>query len=426
MESNNRARLSSFLNNRRALIIISVLLAVITWLAISINESPEVERTVKGVRVQVDESLPSQLGYQAFGADNLTVDVTVRGKRYEVGDNVLSANDIRVVAVTSYVDAPGQYTLQLRATAKDPNANYTIISKSRDFAEVYFDTPKVKDIALEPVVNRSSRLLESNEYMTADPVLSRKKLTLYGPTTEIDKIEHAYAVVSTDGHLRKPETQQASIRFADKGGNTVRRYIQNRTGPVTLTIPVYRKTRMPVSVDFSNVPSAYTDELPGFKISPASIDVGVDPTKLRDMDSISLGTIDFSRLTTGTNTFTFSSSDITDGIPLKKEQTYTVTVNVEDMTTREVTLDLSRTRFQNVPAGYQVSRPNTSITLTLVGPAEDLQKVKASDLSAVADLKNVNLTEGENDIPLRILVNSDTCWSYGTHTAAVTAKKSVN
>ena len=148
MESNNRARLSSFLNNRRALIIISVLLAVITWLAISINESPEVERTVKGVRVQVDESLPSQLGYQAFGADNLTVDVTVRGKRYEVGDNVLSANDIRVVAVTSYVDAPGQYTLQLRATAKDPNANYTIISKSRDFAEVYFDTPKVKDIAL--------------------------------------------------------------------------------------------------------------------------------------------------------------------------------------------------------------------------------------------------------------------------------------
>lgn len=48
MESNNRARLSSFLNNRRALIIISVLLAVITWLAISINESPEVERTVKG------------------------------------------------------------------------------------------------------------------------------------------------------------------------------------------------------------------------------------------------------------------------------------------------------------------------------------------------------------------------------------------
>ena len=60
MASNNRSRLSQVLSNRRSLIIISVILALITWLAISINESPVVERTIKDVRVQVDESLPKQ------------------------------------------------------------------------------------------------------------------------------------------------------------------------------------------------------------------------------------------------------------------------------------------------------------------------------------------------------------------------------
>ena len=124
--TNKRARVSTLLGNTRTMAVIAFLLALVIWLAVSINESPVVERVVRDVKVEVDESMPSQLGYEAFGADNLYVDVTVSGKRYEVGDNVLTADDLTVTAVTTSVDSPGKYTLQLRAAAKDDNPDFRI------------------------------------------------------------------------------------------------------------------------------------------------------------------------------------------------------------------------------------------------------------------------------------------------------------
>jgi len=424
MASNNRSRLSQVLSNRRSLIIISVILALITWLAISINESPVVERTIKDVRVQVDESLPKQLGYQAFGADDLRVDVTVSGRRYEIGDNVLSASDIRVVAVTSYVDAPGKYTLQLRASSKKSNADFKIVSKSQDYVDVYFDTPKTTEIELEPVVRRSNPILYSKEYMTEGPVLSRNKLTLYGPQTQIDRLAHAYAIVNTDGMLRHSETQVANLAFVDDKGQPVTYLTNMSPNHVTLTIPVYQKTNMPLSVEFSNVPTAYLKNLPSFSISPSNINIAVDPSKLRDLETISLGTIDFSRLAPGINSFTFHSSDIVDGKPLNNDQTFTVTVKVGEMAQKELSVDLRGMTIRNGPAGFRYAGPkNTAITLTLYGPKKDLDRITAKDIQVVADLRSRDIVAGANDVPLRIVVNSNTCWSFGTHTAVVTAVK---
>ena len=58
-----RARVSTLLGNSRALAVIAFLLAVVIWLAVSVNEAPVVERVVRDVKVEVDESMPSQLGY---------------------------------------------------------------------------------------------------------------------------------------------------------------------------------------------------------------------------------------------------------------------------------------------------------------------------------------------------------------------------
>ncbi len=84
--------------------LVSILVAIVLWLGISMTSSPTVQRVVRGVPVTVDDTIPAQLGYEAFGVENLTVDVTVSGRRYEVGDNVLKADDIQVTAVSANVD----------------------------------------------------------------------------------------------------------------------------------------------------------------------------------------------------------------------------------------------------------------------------------------------------------------------------------
>ena len=69
--TNKRARVSTLLGNTRVMALVAFLLALVIWLAVSINESPVVDRVVRDVKVEVDESMPAQLGYEAFGAENL-------------------------------------------------------------------------------------------------------------------------------------------------------------------------------------------------------------------------------------------------------------------------------------------------------------------------------------------------------------------
>ena len=142
MTSENKFSLYSLLHNNKFLVVISFIIAFIVWITVSLNESPEVERVIENVKVNVDESVPSQLGYKAFGGEDIYIDITVRGKRYLVGDNVLNAEDFDVVALSSKVDKPGRYTLQVKAVPKNAQAGYTIIAKSKDYVEIYFDQPK--------------------------------------------------------------------------------------------------------------------------------------------------------------------------------------------------------------------------------------------------------------------------------------------
>ncbi len=53
--------LQSLLGNNKILLVVSFVLAFAVWLAISLNEAPEIERVVENVKVTIDDNVPSQL-----------------------------------------------------------------------------------------------------------------------------------------------------------------------------------------------------------------------------------------------------------------------------------------------------------------------------------------------------------------------------
>jgi len=426
MASNHRSRLAHLLNNRRWTRVLALVIALITWIAVSMTQSPEVERVVKDVPVDIDESVPSQLGYTAFGADDLHVDVTVFGKRYEVGDNVLTANDITVTANTSSVDSPGKYTLQLRAVSNDSDANYTIVAKSQDYIDVYFDTAKSVDVKLTADVDYDGDLVDEDHYLTRAPILSKEKITVTGPTTQINKLDSVVAYVQSDNNLRSSETLTAKLEYLDDDGNELKYLSSSDEGSVTVTIPVYRKTTLPVSVGFTNVPSAYYVDNPlSVTVSPTEMDVGVDPEKLRSMDSISLGDIDFNELSPGENTFTFTAGDVQDGVALNEDDVYTVVVDTGDVISNTLTLKTSRITFSGGDDDTTYSIDEDSLTITVVGPEEVLDDLKSSDLTAVVDLTDYDPDdEDTHTVAVAITIDDEQCWVYGTYTVTVTAEES--
>lgn len=418
--TNKRARISTLLGNTRTMAVIAFLLAIVIWLAVSINESPVVERVVHDVKVEVDESMPAQLGYEAFGADNLYVDVTVSGKRYEVGDNVLTADDLTVTAVTTSVDSPGKYTLQLRAASKDDNPDYRIVSKSKDTVDVYFDAPKTIDVPVEPVVRSSGNLVDTSKYLTQDPIPSQTSVAVKGPATYVEKISHAYAYADTSGNLRNSETFDATLKIVDDKDNAVSYLTTDAADNITVTVPVYQIVTLPVVVSFSNTPAYYIDKAPKVSISPSTIHVAVDPDKLDGMKRISIGTIDFSEVESGTTNLTLKASDMTEGIPMDSSAEFDVTINTGNLSTRTIEISKPSIKVTNNATDLTVRPSAEPMTVTLIGPEEDLAALTASSITFTADLTGRNIEEGIVRLALTPSVSSETCWCYGSYTCRAT------
>lgn len=422
MESNKKFSLNALLHNQNAVIVISMFLAFLVWLAISLNEAPEVDRVVERVPVVIDDSVPNQLGYEAFGADEIYVDITVRGKRYLVGDNVLTADDFEVTAVTTYVDTPGNYTLQLKATTKDANADYTIVAKSQDFIEVYFDTPKTTEIAVEPnLLCEADELLHSEEYIAGEPFASQEKVTVTGPTTEVDKIVHALATVTTEGDLKTTETLLAELTFVDAFNDAIDYLsVERADSEITVTIPIYKLAELPVTVDFTGSPRYYIENPFTIVCAPIKMDIAVDTVKLESLENISLGSVDFSKLAPGVNTLEFDTSGIVDGIPVNEEQKFTVYVNTGNVTEKIFTLNAKNIGFVGSNEKFGVSLPkDTEITVRVIGPAEELEKISVNDLSASIDISADEIQAGEKTVPVAVQLKNNYCWVYGQYTTAV-------
>jgi YbbR domain-containing protein len=417
--------IGGLLYNRNFLIVLSFIAAICIWIAVSLNASPDISRTIKNVKVTVDDSVPSQLGYKAYGADNLYVDVTVKGKRYLVGNNVLSADDIKVTAVTSYVDAPGAYTLQLKASAAGTKDNFTITGKSEDYIQVYFDKPETKEFQITPVVNCSGDLLYSDDYVNADPVLSSDTIKISGPAAEVDKITSVKATITSEGALKSSETYKATVSITDASGNTPKYLSTNLSkSGVTVTVPVYKRTTLPVSVSFKNSPLYYIDSPLSITAAPSEVNVGIPEAQMSSMTAAAVGTVDFADINAGINTFTFPVSKITGMKITDNIDTVTVNVDASAMTSRLIDITTGDITVKNAASKYKVTVSSADISgIKVIGPYDNISALTADDISAVIDLSGVTLKTGTQKVSMKLSCSDEKCWIYGNYKAVIYVTK---
>ena len=101
--------LRQLFSNTKFLVVFSIVVAFIFWIVVALEYAPVVENEIKDIPVKIDmnNSVPDKLGLQIFGQSDYTINVTVRGNRYIVGGDLLTADDFEATAQTAYVDSAG-------------------------------------------------------------------------------------------------------------------------------------------------------------------------------------------------------------------------------------------------------------------------------------------------------------------------------
>ena len=419
--------LRQLFSNTKFLVVFSILVAFIFWIVVALEYAPVIENEIKDIPVKIDmnNSVPDKLGLQIFGQSDYTINVTVRGNRYIVGGDLLTADDFEATAQTAYVDSAGKHSLVVKVTAKDANADYEIISKSTDYIEVYFDKYAEKEVEVTPRIISELDDYTADDYMfdKADIIYETKTVKVSGAQTEVNSITAAYADIPIEKKLTQSETIDASVVLSN-GSNLDSKYVKingesSLTVPVTL--PVYKMQTSAVSVSYKNTPSDYINSPLLYSISPSRVRVAVLQNGSDTTNSLEIGTIDFANITPSNGSFTFLASNVKTAKFLDGTTSFNVEVNTDRLSTKKLEPNINSIM---ITGGSGVSAGNVDLSsigsVTVVGTQTALASVNANMLEVNINLTNIKLEEGENTVPVTVtLKNSKNCWVSGSYSAVI-------
>lgn len=419
--------LRQLFSNTKFLVVFSIVVAFIFWIVVALEYAPVVENEIKDIPVKIDmnNSVPDKLGLQIFGQSDYTINVTVRGNRYIVGGDLLTADDFEATAQTAYVDSAGKHSLVVKVTAKDANADYEIVSKSADYIEVFFDKYAEKEVEVTPRIISELDDYTADDYMfdKADIIYDTKTVKVSGAQTEVNSIIAAYADIPIEKKLTQSETIDASVVLSN-GNDLDSKYVKingesNLKIPVTL--PVYKMQTSAVSVSFKNTPSDYINSPLVYSISPSRVRVAVLQNGSDTTNSLEIGSIDFTQITPSNGSFTFLASNVKTAKFLDGTSSFSVEVNTDGLSTKTLEPGINSIM---ITGGSGVSAGNVELDsigqITVVGTQTALKSVNANMLEISINLTNTKLEEGENSVPVTVtLKNSKNCWVSGSYTAVI-------
>lgn len=407
-------------NNKLAMLF-SLILAFGIWIWVAIEKSPVVEITVSAVPVKIDmeNSVPAQLHLQTFGQTEFYVDVTVTGKRFVV--SALTPEDLTVTAQTNYVDSAGTKSLQLKATAND-SRDYEIQRISQNYIDVYFDTYKEAEFAVEPRILAPDDKTVVDGCILGSVLFSKNTVVVSGPSAEVNKVTGVIAETSVSAPLSATTTVQPEIKLQTDGQETLS-YVELNTGEstVTMTMPVLKKVVLPTSVTFKNAPGGYLNGDVPVTVSPSQIEAAVPIEKVGELKSISVGTVDFAELDSGYNTFNFKASDITEYTVVDSSARFRVTVNMTGTVTAAFSVSAQNIAVTAQKDGFHSSVLTRGIeNIRVIGTAEEIAALTNDMLYAEVDLSDAEITEGEQTVKARIVIKgSSKAWASGTYTVRI-------
>lgn len=415
--------LDNLFSNDKFVLVFSIVVSIVIWVLIAINVSPETERVVQNVKVVVEtkNSVPSQLGLKVFGETDFYVDVTVVGKKYLVSQSSLSADDISVSAVTEYVNTAGVHRLDLKATAKQDN-DFEIVGMSKQSVEVYFDVEKTQEFSIKPeIITEGDFALTEKGFKIGTPLLSVSTITVKGPATEISKIASVVARASVGSTLLSSTTLDSEFLILDENNKQSFQYLSaDLTGDISMRVPVYGVKRLPVDITFKNATSYYLSLPLKYTLTPDTDNFDVSIEEYETTKSAIVGSVDFKDISVNNNTFSFPAENLTEIAYSGKVKSFSVKIDMTNMEQRTFTVPTKNIKIINNTTKAPVTLVSgLNSKVTIVGPSETIELLKASDIFADVDLKSEEIEQGVTAFEARVYTSNTTCWAYGRYTCDI-------
>ena len=410
------SRISRLFENNKFLRVLAVVIAVIAWFLVTTLVNNDAASTVRNVEISTDlsGSAAGTNGLCIVSMSEETVDVHVTGKSYQIG--LLKGDDFSAELDLSGVTEPGRYELEVLVTPRDTSRK-NISPQDFAIAQVLPDRVTVE---FERLVDTTLPLSAYTPNVTAEDgcfleqaTVTPAEITLSGPESVVERIASARAVSETETTLSASQTLQCSLQLLDENGEEIdQSLLRLPDEEYRITIPVYQQIDVPLTFDYINVPDGIDVSQLSYEMSAESISIGVPVDAAAEVESISLGEIDFRRIDIG-SVFTLDVSLLAGYINMDGLEEVTVSFPSEGMGYTRLSSD--NIVMRNVPAQYRVELLTDRLSnIKFVGPEDVVEALSPSDVLVTVDFADFSLSAGEQRIPVEIsLPDVKQAWAVG-------------
>lgn len=405
------------MQNSKFIFVIAILISISIWIYMSLGSTNDTDVVLSNIPIQIELSDEARNnGLQIFSGDEQTASVTVTGNRAILGS--IDSTDVTVTAAANSINSSGNYSLPVSAAKTNPSSNFQITSAV---------VPSTINVVVDYLRESTYQIQDNNVvYKVADGYygftsLSSKSINISGPQTEISKIDKVYAVASISGTLTESVSTDAEIVLYDKNNNklSTELFTMDMT-TVKVTVTVLPEKTVNVEPVFINKPSGLeiTDDM--IKIEPSEILLAGPSDIIENTNTVNLEAIDFSTLLPEKKTFPSQGIDIpTDCKNLSNSTTAEVTLDLSSLTSKKFTVD--KFTVEGLSDSYKADVTQKNISVTICGPKSEIEKLEASDITAVIDTSASEGTTGSVQMPVTFKISgAKSCWAYGTYKANLT------
>jgi YbbR domain-containing protein len=386
--------------------ILACFLAFVLWLVVYNIDDPRKTKTFT-TNITVDNaSAVTDMNkcYEIIGGSN-TVSFAVTAKRSEL--DKIEDTDFNAIADMNRMiisDDGDTASVPIEISYKRNSSSLTIN-----------DSNKYLEVSLEDLMSHRFMISAATSGTVADgyaigevKVTNPNVLNVSGPASVVKEIDSVVATIDVDGMSADLSDNVLPVLY-DADGNevdTTKLTLSNTT--VTISATILSVKEVPLNFDTRGTP--YGDyRVVDISASTDSVKVKGTSSALNKISSIDIpaSMLDVS----GAREDITKTIDITeflpDGVELldASDGSVKVTVRIEAYESKEISLDSSDVKVENLGDGYKLSFELTKIPVTISGLRADLNTLDASKLKATIDASN--LGEGDHSVTLDVEVDEE-------------------
>lgn len=402
--------------DNRFVLIFSIICAIGLWFFMVLVVYPEETRTF--YNVPVDVAFTDSQVEQGFrvSQDNPPVieEIVVQGGRFDIAK--LKAEDIQVSvrpSDVSSIDSEGDQTKRVMITYP------TGISEVRKSSETVTFRVEIHITREFTVEIDDSNITAAEGYKKESPVSDYPQISVTGSRQQVDRIKRVVAVTPEQpGAISSTTKVTSTIQLLDGDGNLITG-VEPQYTEMDVTIGVQKIKKVPLAVEFKNVPAAYADAPLTYTISPVTeIELYGRPDDIDSLDKLVVGTIDFNEIGTASQ-FDFDIATALDklsGIKNNNSTIVSVTVTIDGSALTARTFNISQFVVLNASFGQTITPDEQQLqNVTVVGPKSILDTAEESDVVAVIDMQSKTAAPGKGTTSVSWIrvAGKDSCWILG-------------